>query len=283
MSAQRQTQIENEESFPGYLHRLTLEPLLTAERELELTRAVRQGDALARKRLIESNMRLVINIAKGYNCRYIPLEDLIQEGAIGLMQATERFDPDRGFRFSTYATHWIRQAIGRAIDNKGKSIRLPAHVSQSIRKIEKEKERFLRTTGCEPTFDQLAEAMGMTEKKLIAVIAAAHEILSLDNPVGDGSGTTLAGLIRDDGGEYDPEGKAVKDAIASELQLILTELTANEQSVMSLRFRMNGGGLQTDEIAAALQISKERVRQIEVQAIRKLRVIAQRKRLRDVL
>jgi RNA polymerase primary sigma factor len=282
MSAQRQSNFENEDSFPGYLHRLTLEPLLTVEAETELTRAARLGDASARKRLIESNMRLVINIAKGYNCRQIPLEDLIQEGAIGLMQATERFDPDRGFRFSTYATHWIRQAIGRAIDNKGKSIRLPAHVSQSIRRIEKEKENFIRTTGTEPSFEQLAELMGMTERKLISVLAAAQEILSLDNPIGDGQGTTLAGIIRDDG-EFNPEGKAVKDAIVGELQLILNELNEKEQKVMSLRFRMNGNGLQTDEIAAALQISKERVRQIEVQAIRKLRVIAHRRRLRDVL
>jgi RNA polymerase primary sigma factor len=282
MSAQRQSQFENEDSFPSYLSRLTLEPLLTVETETELARAARLGDASARKRLIEANMRLVINIAKGYNCRNIALEDLIQEGAIGLMQATERFDPDKGFRFSTYATHWIRQSIGRAIDNKGKSIRLPAHISQSIRKIEKEKERFIRTTGGEPTFEQLAQAMGMSERKLINVISAAQDILSLDNPVGDGSGTTLAGLIRDDG-EFDPENKAVKEAVVGELQQILTELNEREQKVMSLRFKMNGTGLQTEEIADALQISKERVRQIEVQAIRKLRVIAQRKRLRDIL
>ncbi len=282
MSAQRQSQFENEDLFPSYLSRLTLEPLLTVETETELARAARLGDGSARKRLIEANMRLVINIAKGYNCRYIPLEDLIQEGAIGLMQATERFDPDKGFRFSTYATHWIRQAIGRAIDNKGKSIRLPAHISQSIRKIEKEKERYLRMSGSEPSFEELAEAMGMSERKLINVIAAAQDILSLDNPVGDGSGTTLAGLIRDDG-EFDPESSAVKDAVIGELESILKELNEKEQKVMTLRFRMNGTGLQTDEIAAALQLSKERVRQIEVQAIRKLRVIAQRKRLRDVL
>lgn len=282
MSAQRQSHFESEDSFPSYLSRLTLVPLLTVEAEKELASAARLGDDLARKRLIEANMRLVINIAKGYNCRFIPLEDLIQEGAIGLMQATERFDPDKGFRFSTYATHWIRQAIGRAIDNKGKSIRLPAHISQSIRKIEKEKERFLRTTGSEPTFDQLAECMGMTERKLINVISAAQEILSLDNPIGEGSGATLEGLIRDDG-EHDPEGQAVKEAVIGELRQILNELNEKEQKVMSLRFRMNGTGLQTDEIADALQISKERVRQIEVQAIRKLRVIAQRKRLRDVL
>jgi RNA polymerase primary sigma factor len=282
MSAQRQNQFENEDSFPSYLSRLTLEPLLTMEMETELARAARLGDAQARKRLIEANMRLVINIAKGYSCRTIPLEDLIQEGAIGLMQATERFDPDKGFRFSTYATHWIRQSIGRAIDNKGKSIRLPAHISQSIRKIEKEKERILQLTGTEPTFDQLVEALGMTERKLINVIAAAQDILSLDNPVGDGTGATLAGLIRDDG-EHDPEGKAVKDAVIGELELVLTELNEKEQKVMSLRFRMNGTGLQTDEIADALQMTKERVRQIEVQAIRKLRVIAQKKRLRDIL
>ncbi|MEI8281117.1 MAG: RNA polymerase sigma factor RpoD/SigA [Armatimonadota bacterium] len=282
MSAQRQSQFDNEDSFPSYLSRLTLEPLLTVETETELARAARLGDSGARKRLIEANMRLVINIAKGYNCRNIPLEDLIQEGAIGLMQATERFDPDKGFRFSTYATHWIRQSIGRAIDNKGKSIRLPAHISQSIRKIEKEKERFIRATGGEPTFEQLAQAMGMSERKLVNVISAAQDILSLDNPVGDGSGTTLAGMIRDDG-EFDPENKAVKEAVVGELQQILTELNEREQKVMSLRFRMNGSGLQTDEIADALQISKERVRQIEVQAIRKLRVIAQRKRLRDIL
>ena len=282
MSAQRQTQFENEDSFPSYLSRLTLEPLLTVELETELANAARLGDVKARKRLIEANMRLVINIAKGYNCRNIPLEDLIQEGAIGLIQAAERFDPDRGFRFSTYATHWIRQAIGRAIDNKGKSIRLPAHVSQSIRKIEKEKERIVRLTGSEPTFEQLAMAMGMSERKLINVIAAAQEILSLDNPIGDGSGTTLAGLIRDDG-EHNPEGKAIKDAVVEELEQVLNELNEKEQKVMSLRYKMNGAGLQTDEIADALQLSKERVRQIEVQAIRKLRVIAHRKRLRDVL
>ena len=282
MSAQRQSQFENEDSFPSYLSRLTLEPLLTVELETELANAAREGDVKARKRLIEANMRLVINIAKGYNCRNIPLEDLIQEGAIGLIQAAERFDPDRGFRFSTYATHWIRQAIGRAIDNKGKSIRLPAHVSQSIRKIEKEKERYVRLTGSEPTFEQLAMAMGMSERKLVNVIAAAQEILSLDNPIGDGSGTTLAGLIRDDG-EHDPEGKAIKDAVVEELEQVLNELNEKEQKVMSLRYRMNGVGLQTDEIADALQLSKERVRQIEVQAIRKLRVIAHRRRLRDVL
>lgn len=282
MSAQRQSHVENEESVPSYLGRLTQVPLLSQEAELELTRAAKMGDEKARKRLIESNMRLVINIAKGYKCRNIPLEDLIQEGAIGLMQATERFDPDKGFRFSTYATHWIRQAIGRAIDNKGKAIRLPAHVSQSIRRIEKEKERYIQETGLEPTLDQLAHVMGMSERKLVSMIASAQDILSLDNPVGDGMGTTLGGLLKEEG-EQDPENQALREAVVGELQRILTELNEREQKVMSMRFRMNGEGLQTEEIANELQISKERVRQIEVQAIRKLRVLAHKRRLKDVL
>lgn len=282
MSAQRQSHTEYEDAVPSYLGRLTQEPLLSVEAELALTTAARRGDADARKKLIESNMRLVINIAKGYKCRNIPIDDLIQEGAIGLMQATERFDPDKGFRFSTYATHWIRQAIGRAIDNKGKAIRLPAHVSHSIRRIEKEKERMLRETGVEPSLEQLAHAMGIPERKLLTIIASAQELLSLDTPVGDGMGTTLAGLIKDEG-EHDPEGRALREAVVNELQGILTELNEREQTVMSLRFRMNGEGLQTEEIANELQISKERVRQIEVQAIRKLRVLAQKRRLRDVL
>jgi RNA polymerase primary sigma factor len=158
---------DNEDGVPSYLSRLTQAPLLSAEEEIRLTRAVQLGDDCARKRLIESNMRLVINIAKAYRNRATPLEDLIQEGAIGLMQAAERFDPEKGFRFSTYATHWIRQAIGRAIDNKSKAIRLPAHVSQSLRRVERERQRLMRELGYEPTPEQIAFAMGISAKKLI--------------------------------------------------------------------------------------------------------------------
>src|SRR5450631_1923146 len=148
MSAQPHSN-QADDGIPSYLSRLTQAPLLRADEEIALTRAIQRGDQVARKRLIESNMRLVINIAKTYRNRSIPLEDLIQEGAIGLMQAAERFDPDKGFRFSTYATHWIRQAIGRAVDNKSKAIRLPAHVSQSLRKVEKERVRLSRELGQE--------------------------------------------------------------------------------------------------------------------------------------
>ena len=154
-----------DDGLPSYLGRLTQAPLLRPEEEIELTRAVQRGDKEARRRLIESNMRLVINIAKAYRNRSMPIEDLIQEGAVGLMQAAERFDPEKGFRFSTYATHWIRQAIGRAIDNKSKAIRLPAHVTQSLRKIERERERLARDLGYEPSTEQLAQEMGLSAQQ----------------------------------------------------------------------------------------------------------------------
>src|SRR5947209_8945502 len=169
--------MDYDDGIPSYLSRLTQAPLLTASQEEELTKLVQQGNELARQRLVESNMRLVINIAKTYRNKAIPLEDLIQEGAIGLMQAATRFDPKRGFRFSTYATHWIRQAIGRAIDNKSKAIRLPAHVSQSLRKVERERVRLLREMGVDPTHDQLATALGITAQTLITLMQSSQDMI----------------------------------------------------------------------------------------------------------
>jgi RNA polymerase primary sigma factor len=258
-------------------------PLLTSEEEIVLTRAVQAGDQIARQRLIESNMRLVINIAKTYRNRAIPLEDLIQEGAIGLMQAAERFDPEKGFRFSTYATHWIRQAIGRAIDNKAKAIRLPAHVSQSLRKVERERIRLSRELGYDPTTEQLAQAMGISAKKLMTLMQSSQELLSLDMTLGDSSGMTLGGLIKDHAGD-DPEDMVISQEMMEELQRIMLELNDREQRVMRLRFRLDGTDTTFQEdIAKEMKLSRERVRQIEVQAIKKLRALAQRRRLRELL
>lgn len=282
MSAHSQIS-DHDEGIPSYLGRLTQAPLLTADEEISLTRAVQAGDKVARARLIESNMRLVINIAKTYRNRAIQLEDLIQEGAIGLMQAAERFDPEKGFRFSTYATHWIRQAIGRAIDNKSKAIRLPAHVSQSLRRIEKERIRLARELGHEPTSEQIAHAMGISAKKLTTLVQSSQELLSLDMTVGDSGGVTLGGLIRDTGNE-NPENLILSQEMMHELQRIMLELNEREQRVMRLRFRMDGSDAPLqDDVAKELKLSRERVRQIEVQAIKKLRALAQRRRLRDML
>jgi RNA polymerase primary sigma factor len=274
---------EYDDGIPSYLSRLTQVPLLTSEEEIVLTRAVQAGDQIARQRLIESNMRLVINIAKTYRNRAIPLEDLIQEGAIGLMQAAERFDPEKGFRFSTYATHWIRQAIGRAIDNKAKAIRLPAHVSQSLRKVERERIRLSRELGYDPTTEQLAQAMGISAKKLMTLMQSSQELLSLDMTLGDSSGMTLGGLIKDHAGD-DPEDMVISQEMMEELQRIMLELNDREQRVMRLRFRLDGTDTTFQEdIAKEMKLSRERVRQIEVQAIKKLRALAQRRRLRELL
>ncbi len=275
---------EHEDGIPSYLSRLTQAKLLSPEEEADLTKAVQNGDVSARQRLVEANMRLVINIAKSYRNRTIPLEDLIQEGAIGLMQAAERFDPAKGFRFSTYATHWIRQSIGRAIDNKSKAIRLPAHVSQSLRKIEREKTRLMRELGTEPSTEQLAQAIGITPKKLLTLIQSSQELLSLDMSLGDGSGMTLGGLLKDNS-QADPETLYFSQEMVVELQRIISELNDREQHVMRLRFRLDGSSevsLQED-IAKEMKLSRERVRQIELQAIKKLRALAQRRRLRDML
>jgi len=276
--------MEHDDGIPSYLSRLTQAPLLTANQEEELTKLVQQGNELARQRLVESNMRLVINIAKTYRNKAIPLEDLIQEGAIGLMQAAQRFDPKRGFRFSTYATHWIRQAIGRAIDNKSKAIRLPAHVSQWLRKIERERVRLLRELGVDPSPDQLATALGISAKKLISLIQSSQDMLSLDMSVGDSNGMTLGGLIRDEVNR-DPEATVLTEEMIKELRRILCELKEREQRVMRLRFQLDDDVEQTfqDDIAKEMKLSRERVRQIEVQAIKKLRALAQRRRLREIL
>ena len=275
----------NEDAIPSYLNRLTQVPLLTPEEERVLTRASKAGDENARKRLVEANMRLVINIAKTYQNKMVPLEDLIQDGAIGLMQAAERFDPDRGFRFSTYATHWIRQAIGRAIDNRSKAIRLPAHISQSLRKVQKERERMQRETGEDPTHDQLAAALGLTPKKLHTLLQSNLDTVSLDQTVnGERGGVTIGGLIRDSGATGDPESLVLDAEVGHELQRILSELNEREQSVMRYRFRFEGTDAHfQEEVGREMKLSRERVRQIESQAIKKLKVIAQQRRLRDTM
>lgn len=277
--------IDPEDGIPSYLGRLTQAPLLNAQQEEELTRRVQQGDAEARQRLIECNMRLVINIARSYRCKAVPLEDLIQEGAIGLMQAAERFDPTRGFRFSTYATHWIRQAIGRAIDCKSKAIRIPAHVNQALRRIERERLKLLSELGTEPTLDQLSSSLGITTRKLVSILHSSQELLSLDMSVGEGGGVTLGGLIRDERQTSDPESRLLSEALSAELRDALSELNDREQRVMRMRLSLDDGRSQPvlqDEVAKEMKLSRERVRQIEIQAIKKLRHIAMQRKLREI-
>lgn len=271
------------DEVPSYLSRLTQAPLLTADEERELTVAARKGSAEARERLIESNIRLVINIARSYHCPAIPLEDLIQEGVIGLIHAIERFDPEKGFRFSTYATHWIRQAVGRAVDGKAKAIRLPAHISQALRKVDRAREQWRKETGQDPTPEQLSKLLGISLRRLNTLSQAGQELLSLDMSMGDQGETTLGGMVSDRNAT-DPEQLMIQSEIVEELHDVLMQLTERERRIMDGKLRdSDGSGQFRERLSHELHISEERVRQIEIQAIKKLRQIAQRRRLKEYL
>ena len=273
----------NDSGFSSYLSKLTQAPLLTAEEERELTIAAQKGSADARERLIESNIRLVINIAKSYYSRTIPLEDLIQEGVIGLITAIERFDPTKGFRFSTYATHWIKQSIGRAVDCKAKTIRLPAHISQALRRIEKTRSDLLTRTGADPTVEQIAREMGISLRKLNSLMQASQELISLDIRVGDGESSTLGSMLPDQSAR-DPESMIVHGEVIEELYEFLALLTDRERKVVTYRLKNDDGTTNfRDELSEELKITRERVRQIEIQAIKKLRQLAARRRVKEYL
>ncbi|MCW5939696.1 MAG: sigma-70 family RNA polymerase sigma factor [Fimbriimonadaceae bacterium] len=283
MSSITRDDYDGNESVPSYLGRLTQAPLLTAEEEIELTRQAQAGCEASRKRLIESNMRLVVSIARHYSSPQIPFEDLIQEGAIGLMDAVKRFDPERGFRFSTYATHWIRQTIGRAMDGKAKAIRLPSYVSQTLRKIERARSVLAMQLGREPTEEQVAETLGISTRQLERLTQAARSTVSLDTNIGDDQ-TTLGSLIPDETC-VDAEESVMSEELLQELQGVMEELSERERIVISHRLQLSDEEMaeRREDLSAELNLSRERIRQIEVQAIKKLRRLAQKHKLRELL
>ncbi len=263
----------------SYMTRLTRQRLLTFEEEVALAARVRAGDARAKDQMVEANMRLVINIAKNYHNALVPFEDLVQEGAIGLMTAAERFDASKGYRFSTYATHWIRQSISRAIDNKAKAIRIPAHVSESLRKLERTRAMLLRESGEEPSTETLAAHLGMTPRKVNALMQAGQEPVSLDMLVGDEENTTLASLINDRTSP-NPQDTILVQEMRAELGKLLAILTPREQEIMRRRLGFEDESAQVlQEIGENMHISRERVRQIEMQALKKLKYAARRRNL----
>ena len=256
----------------AYLKEIGRVPLLTMEQELELARAAQAGDADARRKLSEANLRLVVSVAKRYAGRGLPFLDLIQEGNLGLMKAAEKFEPDRGFRFSTYATWWIRQSITRAIADQGRVIRIPVHLVESINRVKKTTGELLRKNGREPTAEEIAVRLDMEP-----------DPISLETPVGEEEDAHLEDFIQDEEAGV-PVDEAGRELLRRELENVLKSLTPREERVLTLRFGLEDGQARTlEELGKEFNVTRERIRQIEAKALRKLRHPSRAKRLRDYL
>ena len=266
-----------------YLKEIGRVPLLTAEQEADLARAAQAGDEQARRALSEANLRLVVSVAKRYVGRGLPFLDLIQEGNLGLMKAAEKFEPERGFKFSTYATWWIRQAITRAIADQGRTIRIPVHLVESINRVKKAAGELLRKNGREPTAEEIAVQLEMEPDRIRELLQLAQDPISLETPVGEEEDAHLEDFIQDEEAGV-PVDEAGRELLRRELANVLKSLTPREERVLTLRFGLEDGQARTlEELGKEFNVTRERIRQIEAKALRKLRHPSRAKRLRDYL
>lgn len=256
-----------------WMRRTKASRLLSADEEIALALRVAQGDQVAKDILTEANLRLVVSIARRYSVPGIPLADLIQEGNIGLIRAVEKFDPSRGFRFSTYATWWIRRAIARAVINQGRTIRIPVYVAEMIHKVVKTSGILRQELGREPTIDEVSRAMEVTPDRVNEIMRIAMEPLSLETPVGDKDSAQLADFIQSQSG-MTPGDVALNLIRREQLDAVLSRLTEREREVVRMRYGLDDGSPRTlEEVGHFFQVTRERVRQIELRALKKLRRI----------
>ena len=266
-----------------YLKEIGVVPLLSNEEEKELAIAVENGDLEAKQRLAEANLRLVVSIAKRYVGRGMPFLDLIQEGNLGLMQAVDKFDYSKGFKFSTYATWWIRQAITRAIADQARTIRIPVHMVETINKLVREQRNLLQELGQDPTPEQIAERMDMTPDKVREILKIAQEPVSLETPIGEEDDSHLGDFIEDEVIE-NPVDYTTRVVLREQLDEVLDTLTDREENVLRLRFGLDDGKMRTlEDVGKVFNVTRERIRQIEAKALRKLRHPSRSKQLKDFI
>ena len=266
-----------------YLKEIGKAPLLTAEEEIELAKRMEEGDEEAKKRLAEANLRLVVSIAKRYVGRGMLFLDLIQEGNLGLIKAVEKFDYRKGFKFSTYATWWIRQAITRAIADQARTIRIPVHMVETINKLVRVSRQLLQELGREPTPEEIAEKMDIPVERVREIIKISQEPVSLETPIGEEEDSHLGDFIQDDNVPVPAEAAAFT-LLKEQLDEVLGTLTAREQKVLRLRFGLKDGRARTlEEVGKEFNVTRERIRQIEAKALRKLRHPSRSRKLKDYL
>lgn len=266
-----------------YLKEIGKVPLLSADEEIDLARRMEKGDAEAKRRLAEANLRLVVSIAKRYVGRGMLFLDLIQEGNLGLIKAVEKFDYTKGYKFSTYATWWIRQAITRAIADQARTIRIPVHMVETINKLIRVSRQLLQELGREPAPEEIAKEMGMSVDKVREIMKISQEPVSLETPIGEEEDSHLGDFIPDDDAPAPAEAAAFT-LLKEQLIDVLDTLTAREEKVLRLRFGLDDGRARTlEEVGKEFNVTRERIRQIEAKALRKLRHPSRSKKLKDYL
>ena len=275
--------VSTEDPVRMYLKEIGNVPLLSTEEEIELAKRVEEGDEAAKKKLTEANLRLVVSIAKKYVGRGMPFLDLIQEGNMGLMKAVDKFDYSKGYKFSTYATWWIRQAITRGIADTGRTIRVPVHMVETINKTLRMTRTLLQELGREPTPEEVADRLNVPVSRVREVLKISRDPVSLDTPIGEEDDSHLGDFIEDDSA-LSPADSAAFSMLREELNTALESLTDRERQVVELRFGLRDGRARTlEEVGREFNVTRERIRQIEAKALRKLRHPSRSRKLKDFL